>query len=416
MTGGGPWPAYLKVTENRAVTRVIVNMNETPKMPLKSLFLRMRLVHWIGVVLLMINATFFTGNLIGSVVQYVVAGVILLHDQDEKRWGVVALRQLSQYLSHFSKKDLSEPCRVDARLNAEISDVIVVIEEFRSNVRTPLSEAKTLADENGRIAALVNQRAREINATVDQAASIATHTAGAAERIQEEFGALSSEAGLVRDELRTARDNLAQTDREIETMSRSVETSVSSSLALTSRFASLSASAEEIRKVLDTVARIADQTNLLALNAAIEAARAGETGRGFAVVADEVRKLSENTQLSLHDINRTVSAIIDGIVEASKQMQGQSAIIHSLSDASGNIRHTMAQTRGLIGRAAELAEKTAGVSDRVRDNVEGVARQMRELEGVSQSNASHLDEIVQQAHSLRDLAGRSRSVLGQFRT
>ncbi len=385
-------------------------------MPLKSLFLRMRLVHWIGVVLLVVNAAFFTDNLVGSIVQYVVAAVILFHDQDEKRWGVVALRQLSQYMSHFSKKDLSQPCRVDARLNAEIGSVIGVIEEFRSNVRTPLSEAKTLADENDRIASLVDQRAQEIDARVDQAAAIATNTTGAAERIREEFGALSDEAGQVRDELRSARDNLAHSDREIENMSRSVETSVSSSNALTSRFASLSTSVEEIRKILDTVARIADQTNLLALNAAIEAARAGETGRGFAVVADEVRKLAENTQSSLQEINRTVSAIIGGIVEASEQMQGQSGVIHSLSDASGKIREIMGQTRGLIDRAAELAEKTAGVSDRVRDNVEGVVRQMHELEGVSQSNASRLDEILQHAHSLRDLAGRSRSVLGQFRT
>lgn len=383
-------------------------------MPLKSLFFRMRLVHWIGVVLLIINAAFLTGNLIGSIVQYVIAAVILFHDQDEKRWGVIALRQLSQYLSNFTRKDLSQPCRVDARLNAEIGGVIEVIEEFRNNVRSPLSEAKTLADENERIAGLVNQRTQEIDASVDQAASIATHTAGAAELIQEEFGALSGEAGQVRDELRAARDNLAQSDREIEIMSRSVETSVSSSHALTSRFSSLSANIEEIRKVLATVAGIAGQTNLLALNASIEAARAGETGRGFAVVADEVRKLSENTQLSLHDINRTVSAIIDGIIEASEKMREQSVIIHSLSDTSGNIRQIMIQTRRLIGRAVELAEKTAGVSDRVRDNVEGVVRQMHELKGVSHSNTSHLDEIVQMTQSLRNLAERSRSVLGQF--
>ncbi len=55
---------------------------------MKSLFLRMRLVHWIGVVLLLVNATFFTDNLIGAVIQYVVALVILVHDLDEKRWGV----------------------------------------------------------------------------------------------------------------------------------------------------------------------------------------------------------------------------------------------------------------------------------------------------------------------------------------
>jgi methyl-accepting chemotaxis protein len=385
-------------------------------MPFKSLFLRMRLVHWVGVGLLLANATFFTDNLVGSIVQYVIAGVILIHDQDEKRWGVVALRQLSEYMNHFGRKDLSRPCQVDARLNAEIDGVIKVIEDFRGNVRTPLAEAKTLAEENERIASQVDRGAQEIHVRVDQAASIATNTAGAAERIEEEFGALSMEASKVRDELRGARDNLATSDREIENMSHAVASSVANSKTLNGRFASLSASVEEIRKVLDTVARIADQTNLLALNAAIEAARAGESGRGFAVVADEVRKLAESTQASLQDINRTVSAIIGGIVETSEQMQAQSTVIHSLSDTSEKIRRIMGETRALIGQAVELAEKTSGVSERVRSELASVVQQMRELENVSQANASHVDEILRHAHRLHELAERSRGVLGQFQT
>lgn len=54
---------------------------------LRSLFFRMRAVHFIGTVLLILNGTFFTDNLIGQIIQYIVAGVIVFHDFDEKRWG-----------------------------------------------------------------------------------------------------------------------------------------------------------------------------------------------------------------------------------------------------------------------------------------------------------------------------------------
>jgi methyl-accepting chemotaxis protein len=51
---------------------------------LRSLFFRMRSVHYIGVLLLLLNAFFFTDNIIGQIVQVVVALVILIHNYDHE--------------------------------------------------------------------------------------------------------------------------------------------------------------------------------------------------------------------------------------------------------------------------------------------------------------------------------------------
>ncbi len=53
-------------------------------MIVKSLFFRMRFVHWVGIPLLVLNAFLFTDNHLGQAVQLLVAVVVLIHDIDEK--------------------------------------------------------------------------------------------------------------------------------------------------------------------------------------------------------------------------------------------------------------------------------------------------------------------------------------------
>ena len=66
-----------------------------------SLFFRMRLVHWIGIALLIANAFIFTENLISQIIQLVIAVVIVIHDFDEKLNGVNVAKKIIDNLSHF---------------------------------------------------------------------------------------------------------------------------------------------------------------------------------------------------------------------------------------------------------------------------------------------------------------------------
>lgn len=65
----------------------------------------------------------------------------------------------------------------------------------------------------------------------------------------------------------------------------------------------------KINELAKNIMDIASQTSLLSLNASIEAARAGEQGRGFAVVAGEIGKLAEQSSQTVGGITQIVTEV-----------------------------------------------------------------------------------------------------------
>lgn len=96
---------------------------------------------------------------------------------------------------------------------------------------------------------------------------------------------------------------------------------------------SLSAAAQDISTIADTIKRISDQTNLLSLNATIEAARVGEHGRGFAVVAKEVGKLASESKQSIDKIRKTVLEVQTAVKQV---VPAQEAIAASMTAYKGD--------------------------------------------------------------------------------
>lgn len=54
---------------------------------IKSLYFRMRSVHMLGILILIVNAIVLTQAIWSSVIQLVLAGILFWHDWDEKHWG-----------------------------------------------------------------------------------------------------------------------------------------------------------------------------------------------------------------------------------------------------------------------------------------------------------------------------------------
>lgn len=381
-----------------------------------SLFFRMRLVHWVGIVLLVASAFFFTENWVGRVIQLLVAAVVVVHDLDEKRWGVESLRQVAAYLAHFTAKDLSRACQVNARFNAEISHVLHVVDSFRTSIRAALDDVKRTSAENVAVAGNLERMSRDISTRLADQTVVAGEAHRNTSQIEALVESLAAEAATSREETVLAQNKLGLMRSDILEISVSVRSQMEANAGLSAKLDTLSQSAEQAKKILTVVASIADQTNLLALNAAIEAARAGEQGRGFAVVADEVRGLAERTQNSLSEINETIGAINQSIAEARADMTRHVEMYQGLTERSAKAELVVKDTAELVNNVSNLVGRTAEVSEAVQTHAREIVGQIGSLGQMSDSNAKNVEEILGLAGQLEKVANQVKVKLAEFTT
>ena len=318
---------------------------------MNSLFLRMRLVHWIGIVLLLANAFIFTQNLMSQIIQIVIAVVILIHDLDEKANGVNVAKRIITNLSNFKSGK-----KIDLKLtfSKEYQEMVDLINNFTQKV----DEATHL----GEVSQKLQEKMDSLNNAINKLENDFNEDIKLGQQVYKKLEVISHESDLnldfsnqVLQSLSNSSVTIKDSMKQMSTLENNIRDNHEGEMQLSESLKSLTVNAEDIKNILNIISDISDKTNLLALNAAIEAARAGEHGRGFAVVADEVRKLAENTQKSLSEINASVNVIVQSIAEASTSVEENAksalglveiseALQASLSNVDESIEHTHQQS------------------------------------------------------------------------
>ena len=341
---------------------------------MQSLFLRMRVVHWVGIVLLVLNALVFTQNLFSQIIQIVIAVVILVHDIDEKVNGVDAAKQIIASLENFKVGS-----KIDLKLgfSSEYAKMIELFNEFTDRISNAVELSGASNELYSKLKNLQHNLER-LNADFESNTKVGDEVGKKLSTIASE-----SDSNLEFSEkvLESLDNSTKQIDTAIAKMSRlkeHISQTHEAEIQLSGDLQSLTQNAEEIKGVLTIIADISDKTNLLALNAAIEAARAGEHGRGFAVVADEVRKLAESTQKSLTEINASVNVIVQ-----------------SISDASDAVE-----------RNAQSALQLVDISDEVQESLYGVNNVIGETHQESLSDTENSELIKKEAYASKELASK----------
>jgi methyl-accepting chemotaxis protein/methyl-accepting chemotaxis protein-1 (serine sensor receptor) len=180
--------------------------------------------------------------------------------------------------------------------------------------------------------------------------------------------------------------------------SRHVEHGNSSLAEMIQSMDEITASGQQISKIIKLIDEIAFQTNILSLNAAVEAARAGEAGMGFAVVADEVRNLAQRCAQAAKDTTALIE-VSHGNTTAGVQK------LHSVEEAIGAIT-------GVTQQLTSLMDEVSVSSQEQKKGLDQISRAVEQMEQLTQRNAA---SAQQGASSAQELGGQSENLRGVVR-
>ncbi|EMB7844373.1 methyl-accepting chemotaxis protein [Vibrio vulnificus] len=385
-----------------------------------SLFIRMRFVHWLGVVILVMNALFFTENMISQILQGIVVIFLIIHDIDEKIWGVDSLKNVTMYMRNFERKDLSTPCNINSQYNSEITNVLNVISTFRFNVKVALEEIQQQAIASDEISTQLKYKSTNISERILRQDASVSSLNEQLEELDNTSIALKVKAEETQIQVKSTHAKLEHSVGMMDNLVQGLDQYLESNHQLQKSFNKLSAQTLSIENVVSVVAKLADQTNLLALNAAIEAARAGNQGRGFAVVADEVRRLAQSTQESLHEINSIVSEISTTVKMAGAQMSSQTSTITLLSENTIKSQTEIRNANESIGSVLSFIEHNESEHE---VNIHTISQlvceansKVDELKQLSSSNAIDCEALIKQGINLTKVTENVVEKLSMFKT
>jgi len=253
----------------------------------------------------------------------------------------------------------------------------------------------------GAITDTLNEAARQVDQSSGQL-TVASNTLaeGATENaasLEETSAALEELSSMTR---RNA-DNAAEANSLMSQATVAVGQADSSMSNVIRAMTDISASGQEIGKIIKTIDEIAFQTNLLALNAAVEAARAGEAGSGFAVVADEVRNLAIRSAEAAKNTAGLIAGTISNIDSGYEMVQNTAEAFQTVRTHSGKV--------------AELLAEVAEASKEQAQGIGQISTAMNQMDKVTQTTAASAEESASAAGQLSSQAGQLLSAVDDLR-
>ena len=309
---------------------------------------------------------------------------LLLTDRYLVNYLVKPLGMLKTHLELLTAGKLSS--QLDSFGRNCAGQLIPYVQKMQESLQTTV---KTIQDSSASIFANTSEIRggnEELSSRTEQQAAALQQTAASMEEL----------TSTVRNNAQNVREALKLTEEAQRTAKRGGD--ITSTVVQTMH--GITDSSQKISDITSVINSISFQTNLLALNAAVEAARAGEQGRGFAVVASEVRLLAQRSAQAAKEIEALISESVNRVKTGAEQVQ-------EAGDAMSVIIQSVAQVNSLMGEISVA-------SDEQSRGIEQIGLAMTEMDGVTQQNATLVQEATANAVSLESEAERLNKTVDRF--
>ncbi|MFS9436199.1 methyl-accepting chemotaxis protein [Citrobacter sp. C348] len=260
-------------------------------------------------------------------------------------------------------------------INSLSSNISALVSEIRTSSRTAMTLSEQLAERSAALSVKTEQQSGVLSQTSANMEEIAISTRNNAENTQ-----------------------LASAQANIATHSACQGGELMVQVATNMR--SITECAQQMTEIIALIDGIAFQTNILALNAAVESARAGEHGKGFSVVAGEVRTLAHRSAEAAKSIKRLIDETH-----------------YNVREGAAIVREAEKNMQDIVGGAGKLDQLMGEILTTTREQEKGIVKitqALAELENVTQSNATMVDELSDSSAILKNQVNDLQSRTHKF--
>ncbi len=248
-------------------------------------------------------------------------------------------------------------------INSLSSNIATLVREIRASSQT----AMTLSDQLSSRSAQLSVKTEQQSASLVQTAASMEEMAASTKNNADNTRLASEQANIATLQARKGGELMGQVANNMQ---------------------SITDCAQQMTEIISLIDGIAFQTNILALNAAVETARAGDHGKGFSVVAGEVRSLAHRSAEAAKNIKSLIEVTSHNVTQGVNVVSEAEKNMHDIVTGSGNVSRLMDEI------SASTSEQEKGISQ--------ITQALSELERVTQSNVSMVEELNGSSDVLRN--------------
>ncbi len=308
--------------------------------------------------------------------------------------------QLFTELSEAASGDLTvKPTMSEGSLGAVADSVSILLERFKSTVKSIQATANTVSARTSTIAQTIGQVSQEASRQAEQltaSAEAIAEMAESAETVSQRTRSANDVAGQAVEAVNSgnsavtvARDAVRRTSETSKKAAREVK--------------SLGESAQLMGNALLLVQHNTEELHMIAGNASIEAARFADSGGVFRTVADSIEQLAQQSQEALRQIQsvientqRETSRVVEAIEDVTQEVGNVSKAVNLAGENFDTIYH-------VVQRLADLNVFIAGASKQQAAMAAHVADMMGALNQISVQTSTHTAASAEDAVRLREL-------------